>query len=86
MKITTENYTIESNNHGFDLTVKLPSASEKSKTGFTEKTTFHASLKQVAAKMVNYEIMHADAKDVFALADKIEAGVIALSSNLERTA
>jgi len=84
MKITTDNYTIESNNHGFDLTVKLPSTSEKSKTGFTEKTTFHASLKQVAAKMVNYEIMHADATDVFALADKIERAVVTLASSLER--
>lgn len=85
MKMKTDNYTIESDHHGYKLTVSLPSESEKSKTGFTDKITFHATLNQVAAKMVNYEIMHADAKDVFALASQVECQVTKLASALERT-
>lgn len=42
------------------------------------KTTFHADLKQVAAKMVAYEIMAADAKDVFALDEAVGAATALL--------
>lgn len=84
MKITADLYTIESSdNFGFRLTANLESDNPKSKTGFTSKATFHANLKQVAAKMVEYEIMQSDAKDVFALAEKVECAVDRLTYWLE---
>ena len=87
MKITSGIYEIESSgNFGYNLTANLPSDNQKSKTGITSKTTFHANLKQVAEKMVSYEIMHADAKDVFALADAVSAASARLASSLEHFA
>lgn len=84
MKITADLYTIESSdNFGYKLTANLPSENPKNKTGITSKTTFHADLKQVADKMVSYEIMAADAKDVFALADTVNAAVVLLARALE---
>ena len=84
MKITADLYEIESSdNFGYKLTANLPSDNPKSKTGITSKTTFHADLQQVAAKMVAYEIMAADAKDVFALADIVNAAVVLLACALE---
>lgn len=84
MKITADLYTIESSdNFGYKLTANLPSENPKNKTGTTSKTTFHADLKQVADKMVSYEIMAADAKDVFALADTVNAAVFLLARALE---
>ena len=84
MKITADLYEIESSdNFGYKLTANLPSDNPKSKTGVTSKTTFHADLKQVAAKMVAYEIMAADAKDVFALADVVDAASARLGGALE---
>ena len=84
MKIQTEQYTIESSdNFGFRLTVAIPSDHPKSKSGVRTVQTFHADLKQVAAKMVSYEVMHADAKDVFALADVVDAASKRLAAALE---
>lgn len=84
MKITAELYEIEnSDNFGYKLTANLPSDNPKSKTGISSKTTFHADLKQVAAKMVAYEIMASDAKDVFALADVVDAASARLVGALE---
>ena len=84
MKITADLYTIESSdNFGYKLTANLPSDSPKSKTGFAAKTTFHANLKQVAQKMVSYEIMQSDAKDVFALAEKVDCAADRLTYWLE---
>ena len=85
MKITTDTYTIESVQHFYSLTVRLPNENEKSKTGWTEKVTFHHNLKRVAAKMVDYE-MHADAKDVFELAEHVQKVAETLAERLERTA
>lgn len=84
MKITADLYEIESSdNFGYKLTANLPSDNTKSKTGISSKTTFHADLKQVAAKMVAYEIMAADAKDVFALADTVRFASARLAGALE---
>lgn len=84
MKITTDLYTIEnSDNFGYKLTANLPSDNPKNKTGTTNKTTFHANLKQVAEKMVSYEIMQSDAKDVFSLAEKVDSAVDRLAYWLE---
>jgi hypothetical protein len=83
MKITTDTYTIESDHHGYRLTARLPSENEKSKTGWTEKVTFHANLKQVADKMVSYEIIHADAKDVFALSEAVQKAAETIAERLE---
>ena len=84
MKITADLYEIESSdNFGYKLTANLPSDNPKSKTGVSSKTTFHADLKQVAAKMVAYEIMAADAKDVFALAGVVIAASERLAAVLE---
>ena len=84
MKITADLYTIESSdNFGYKLTANLPSDNPKSKTGVTAKTTFHANLNQVAQKMVSYEIMQADAKDVFALAEAVDCAADRLTYWLE---
>lgn len=60
MKLEFDNYTVEDANYGWQLTVKQPSDSEKSKTGFTEKVSFHATLAQVADKMARYEVIAVD--------------------------
>jgi hypothetical protein len=86
MKITTDTYTIESDHHGYRLTVRLPSGNEKSKTGWTEKVTFHPSLKQVADKMVSYEIIQADTKDVFALSEAVQKAAETIAERLEALA
>lgn len=80
MKIQTEKYLIESGeNFGFRLTVTVPSEHVKSKTGFTTKTTFHASLHQVAEKMAWYSLEQAYVNDVAGLAS-------ALATEVERLA
>ena len=86
MKITADLYEIESSdNFGYKLTANLPSDNPKSKTGVSSKTTFHADLKQVAAKMVAYEIMVADAKDVFALAEIVGHAADRIAAALEKS-
>lgn len=84
MKITADNYTIESDHHGYSLTVKVPSDHVKSKTGFTEVKSFHANLTQVAAKMVCHSISVFEVNNVQLLIDEMNQQVNHLVVAMER--
>lgn len=86
MKIQTEKYLIESGeNFGFRLTVTVPSEHVKSKTGFTSKTTFHASLYQVAEKMAWYSLEQSDVNDIVGLSSALTAEVDRLAFELGKS-
>lgn len=83
MRLQTGKYLIESGeNLGFRLTVTVPSEHVKSKAGFTSKTTFHASLHQVAEKMAWYSLEQSDVNDVVGLASALTAEVDRLAFEL----
>ena len=84
MFIKADCYTIEhGDSYGYRLTVSLPSDHPKSKSGVRSIATFHANLNQVAQKMVSYEIMQTDAKDVLTLAERVDSAVDRLTYWLE---
>jgi len=83
MNIKTENYTIETDAYGYRLTVTAPTNHVKSKTGFTSESTFHATLAQVAAKMMHHEIARADADSIIVLAEQISLSAKRIAGALE---
>lgn len=83
MNIKTENYIIETDAYGYRLTVTVPTNHVKSKTGFTSESTFHATLAQVAAKMMHHEITRVDADSVAVLAEQASAAAKRIADALE---
>ena len=83
MNLKTENYTIETDAYGYRLTVTVPTNHAKSKTGLTSESTFHATLAQVAAKMMHHEIARADADSVAVLAEQVSLAAKRIADALE---
>lgn len=84
MKLTLSKFKIEHDSHAYALTAFLPTDNDKSKTGFTQKQTFHATLNQVAAKMLRYELNDVEAQSVSEISAEIENAVGRIEKMLEK--